>query len=112
MNKYLATVRVKGQTVRTMVFAESSLHARLILEYQFGIGNVAVSQTFIKSNLKSSEEVLEDLNVIKPIKTIKPIKPLSPQQARIKTLKQVKDTATQNLKRERDKQKNSTQNFH
>jgi len=107
MNKYLATVRVSGNTLRTIVFADSSLHARLILEYQFGIGNVAVSQTSIKSSLESSEEVLEALNVIKPIKTIKPIKPLSPEKARINNLKQVKDTATQNLQRERDRQKST-----
>jgi len=40
MNKYFAAVRVKGQTVRTMIFADSYLHARLILEFQFGIGSV------------------------------------------------------------------------
>ena len=112
MNKYLATVRVRGNTVRTMVFADSSLHARLILEYQFGIGNVAVSQTSIKSSLESSEKVLEVLKVIKPIKTIKPIIPLSPEKARIKTLKQVKDTDTQNLQRERDRLNNNTLKFH
>ena len=99
MNKYLATVRVKGQTFRTMVFADSSLHARLILEYQFGMGNVAVSQTAIASNLKSSTEVLEVL------KAIKPIKPLSPQQVRIASLKKQKDTATINLQAERNRQK-------
>jgi len=45
MNKYFAAVRVKGQTVRTMVFADSYLHARLILEFQFGIGSVVRSPT-------------------------------------------------------------------
>jgi len=95
MNKYLATVRVRGNTVRTIVFADSSLHARLILEYQFGIGNVAVSQTPINSNIYSGKKFLEVLKVIKPIKTIKPIKPLSPEKVRINTLKQVKDTATE-----------------
>jgi len=99
MNKYLATVRVKGQTFRTMVFADSSLHARLILEYQFGMGNVAVSQTAITSNLESSNQVLEVL------KAIKPIKPLSPQQVRIASLKKQKDTATTNLQAERNRQK-------
>jgi hypothetical protein len=43
MNKYVATVLVKGQIVRTAVFAENPMHARLILEFQFGIGNVVSS---------------------------------------------------------------------
>lgn len=99
MNKYLATVRVKGQTVRTMVFADSSLHARLILEYQFGIGNVISNPT---QTTKANEDYtpLEEV-----ISTLKPIKPLSPQQARIDSLKKQKDVATKNLKAERDRQK-------
>ena len=99
MNKYLATVRVKGQTVRTMVFADSSLHARLILEYQFGIGNVI-------SNPTQTTKANEDYTPLdEVISTIKPIKPLSPQQARIDSLKKQKDVATKNLKAERDRQK-------
>ncbi len=99
MNKYLATVRVKGQTVRTMVFADSSLHARLILEYQFGIGNVVNNPT---QSTKANEEYTPLDEVIS---TLKPIKPLSPQQARIDSLKKQKDVATKNLKAERDRQK-------
>lgn len=99
MNKYLATVRVKGQTVRTMVFADSSLHARLILEYQFGIGSVI-------SNPTQTTKANEDYTPLdEVISTLKPIKPLSPQQARIDSLKKQKDVATKNLKAERDRQK-------
>lgn len=96
MNKYLATVRVKGQTVRTMVFADSSLHARLILEYQFGIGNVV-------SNPTQSSKANEQYTPLDEV--INTIKPLSPQQARIDSLKKQKDVATKNLKAERDRQK-------
>jgi len=48
MNKYVATVLVKGQIVRTVVFAENPMHARLILEFQFGMGNVVSSPTTAK----------------------------------------------------------------
>lgn len=96
MNKYLATVRVKGQTVKTMVFADSSLHARLILEYQFGIGNVV-------SNPTQSSKTNEQYTPLDEV--INTIKPLSPQQARIDSLKKQKDVATKNLKAERDRQK-------
>ena len=99
MNKYLANVRVKGQTVKTMVFADSSLHARLILEYQFGIGNVI-------SNPTQTTKANEDYTPLdEVISTLKPIKPLSPQQSRIDSLKKQKDVATKNLKAERDRQK-------
>jgi hypothetical protein len=99
MNKYLATVRVKGQTVKTMVFADSSLHARLILEYQFGIGNVV-------SNPTQSSKANEDYTPLdEVIGTIKPIKPMNPQQAKLDSLKKQKEVASNNLKAERDRQK-------
>lgn len=99
MNKYLATVRVKGQTVRTMVFADSSLHARLILEFQFGIGSVV-------SNPTQSSKANEDYTPLdEVIGTIKPIKPMNPQQAKIDSLKKQKEVASNNLKAERDRQK-------
>lgn len=99
MNKYLATVRLNGQTVRTMVFADSSLHARLILEYQFGIGNVV-------SNPAQSTKADEDYTPLyEVIGSIKPIKPMNPQQAKLDALKKQKEVASNNLKTERDRQK-------
>ena len=99
MNKYLATVRVKGQTVKTMVFADSSLHARLILEYQFGIGNV-VSNPTLSSKANEDYTPLDEV-----IGTIKPIKPMNPQQAKLDSLKKQKEVASNNLKAERNRQK-------
>jgi hypothetical protein len=40
MRRYKATVRVKGVAIRTVVYAENSTHARLILQYQFGFTNL------------------------------------------------------------------------
>ncbi len=99
MNKYVATVRVKGTTVRTVVFADSTLHARLILEFQFGIGSVVHSPTV-------AEGATDDcLTLDEAVATIKPIKPLTPQQTRLDSLKRQKEIATNNLKAERDRQK-------
>ena len=86
MNKYVASVRVKGQLVKTVVFAESQLHARLILQYQFGFDNLASTPTQVSE-------------------AIKPIQPLTPQQSRIEGLKRQKETVTKQLKTERDRQK-------
>lgn len=87
MNKYQATVRVRGKPVRTAVFADSALHARLILEFQFGIGSIV--------NAPSSA-TNEDLDAATPP---------TPQQARIEALKKQKETITKNLQAERDRQK-------
>jgi hypothetical protein len=69
------------------VFADSALHARLILEYQFGIGSIVNSPTSMTN---------EDLDTAAPP---------TPQQARIDALKKQKDTITKNLQAERDRQK-------
>jgi hypothetical protein len=86
MNRYVASVRVKGQLVKTMVFADSQLHARLLLQYQFGFNNLASTPTQVSE-------------------AIQPIKPLTPQQSRIDGLKRQKETVTKQLKAERDRQK-------
>ena len=99
MNKYVATVRVKGTAVRTVVFADSTLHARLILEFQFGIGSVIHSPTVAEGATNDC------LTLDEVVASIKPIKPLTPQQTRLDSLKRQKDTATKNLKAERDRQK-------
>jgi hypothetical protein len=47
LNKFLATVKVKGTQARTLIDAESASHARLMLEKQYGEKNV-VSVSHIK----------------------------------------------------------------
>ena len=86
MNRYVASVRVRGQLVKTMVFADSQLHARLLLQYQFGFNNLASTPTQVSE-------------------AIQPIKPLTPQQSRIDGLKRQKESVTKQLKAERDRQK-------
>ncbi len=85
MNKYQATVRVKGQLAKTAIFADCAVHARLLLQWQYGFANVLSTPT--------------------PIHETATIKPLTPQQARIDTLKRQKDSVAKQLKAERDRQK-------
>jgi hypothetical protein len=47
LNKFIATVRVKGSQARTLIDAESASQARLMLEKQYGEKNV-VSVSHIK----------------------------------------------------------------
>ena len=105
MNKYLATIRVKGQSIKTAVFADSAIHARLILQYQFGMDCIMATPT-ISTNESSDYYPFEA--VITKIKRIKPIKPLStltPQQSRIEALKRQKEKASKDLESERARQK-------
>lgn len=99
MNKYLATVRVGGQLVRTMVFADSSIHARLLIQYQFGMSSIASSPTLTTKQVEGYE-LFDEV-----VKTIKPIKPLNPSQARVAGLKKNVDTARTALQGERDRQR-------
>jgi hypothetical protein len=99
MYKYILSVRVKGQILKTAVFADSTFHAQLICQYLYGINNVM--GTAIKVAKEDvSVEILDEV-----AKFIKPIKPLTPQQTRIDGLKRQKDNISKQLKAERDRQK-------
>ena len=85
MNKYLANVRIKGQIVKMAVFADSMIHARLILEYQFGMNSLA-----------SAPVQVNEAGTIKP---------QTPDQARLAGLKRQKDNVAKQIETERDRQK-------
>ena len=85
MNKYLASVRIRGQIVKMAVFADSMTHARLILEYQFGMNSLA-----------SSPVQVNEAGTIK-LQT--------PDQARLAALKRQKDNVAKQIEAERDRQK-------
>jgi hypothetical protein len=123
MNKYLVTLRVRGQLVKTVMFADSATHARLICEYQFGMDCVQVAPTQIHSEGQGyplwDDLLAESPNSIKPQapkppkpKTIKPIKPQSPEQMRITQLKANVDRQKDALKRERENQKRQKEAEH
>ena len=84
MNKYIATVRVKGRTVKTIVFADSQIHARLILQYQFGMDALVSSPTQISE--------------------VKVVKTLTPDQRRIKSMQAKVKQDQQAVKAEKARQ--------
>lgn len=43
MNKFQAQVKVSGFSLKTIVYADSATHARLLLQQQFGTNNVLTS---------------------------------------------------------------------
>ena len=120
MNKYLVTLRIRGQLVKTAVHANSATHARLLCQYQFGMDCVQVAPTQIY-NEGQGYPLLDDLisespPSIKPQapkpskpKTIKPIKPQTPEQMRITQLKANVDRQKDALQRERENQKRQRQ---
>ena len=99
MNKYLTTITLKGQPIKTVVFADSAIHARLMLEYQFGMNCI------LSSPIATTKESSEGISIEEALQMIKPLKPMTPQQLTIDTLKKQKDQATNRLKAERNRQK-------
>jgi hypothetical protein len=99
MNKYLVTVRVGGQLVKTIVFADSATHARLLIQYKYGMNSIASSPTPTKEVGEGAAALLD--NNIKPIKA-KP--PMSPAQARLNALKQGVERSKEQLHAERERQ--------
>jgi hypothetical protein len=116
MNKYLVTLRIRGQLVKTAVHANSATHARLICQYQFGMDCVQLAPTQIHSE-GQGYPLLDDLIAESPLsiksqapkppkpKNIKPIKPPTPEQMRINQLKANVDRQKDALQRERENQK-------
>ena len=87
--------------MKTAVFADSSIHARLMLQYQFGMDCILSSPTLSTKEDLDHEPLEETINRIKPIK---PAKPLTIDQARINDLKRQDAALKQRLKRERFRQ--------
>ena len=67
MKNYIATVRIKGNTVKIVVHAENTTHARLLLQYQYGWDSIVTNP------------VLGEM-----------IKPKTPEQLRLDSLKATK----------------------
>ena len=116
MNKYLVTLRINGQLIKTAVHANSATHARLLCQYQFGMNCVQVAPTQINSE-GQGYPLLDDLIAesppsIKPQtprppkpKTINPLKPPTPEQMRVTQLKANVDRQKEALNQERERQK-------
>ena len=99
MNKYQAYVRIKGQLVNTAVFADSPIHARLILQYHFGMNSLASTPSIVTRESRGHQMIDEVISAIKA----KP--PQTPEQARVASLQNQKDAASKALKAERNRQK-------
>jgi hypothetical protein len=63
MNKYLIQVCIKGQIVRTTIEADSVIHAKLLAEWNFGMGAVASIPTKLGENAVSTPQTSEQLRV-------------------------------------------------
>lgn len=115
MNKYLVTLRINGQLIKTAVHANSATHARLLCQYQFGMNCVQVAPTQIHSEGQGYpllDELIAESPSIKPqapkppkTATNKPFKPPTPEQMRITQLKANVDRQKDALQRERENQK-------
>ena len=69
MYKYLVSIRIKSQVVKTIIYADSTIHAKLLAEWNYGIGSVT-----------NTPQRLQETQT-------------TPQQQRVNQLKQQLDTA-------------------
>ena len=81
MKDYIATIRIKGSLIKTVVHADSLIHARLLLQYQFGWDSIVSSPVLAETNA-----------------------PKTPEQLRIHSLKAIKKRAADALAAERQRQ--------
>lgn len=105
MNTYIATVRIHGRLIRTRIWADEPLHAKLLLQYFFGFNSIAAGPALgegTHSHLPDAEQLRIKEAVIAPPK---PIKPRSPEQAQIDGLKARKNQAAQALKAAQQRQR-------
>jgi hypothetical protein len=82
MQDYIATIRIKGTSIKTVVHAENTTHARLLLQYHYGLSSIVTSPVLAET-----------------------IKPKTPEQLRLDSLKANKDRAADALTAERQRQK-------
>ncbi len=87
MYKYQVLVKVKGSTVKTIIFADNEIHARLLAQYQYGMNSLLSNP----HKLGLSEAGI--------------IKPLTPDQLRIKSMQDRVKKDQQAVKAERARQK-------
>ena len=87
MYKYQVLVKVKGSTVKTIIFADNEIHARLLAQYQYGMNSLLSNP----QKLGLSEDGT--------------IKPLTPDQSRIKSMQDRVKKDQQAVKAERARQK-------
>jgi hypothetical protein len=87
MFKYQVLVKVKGSTIKTTIFADNEIHARLLAQYQYGM-NSLLSQPH---KIGLSEDGLA--------------KSLTPDQLRIKSMKDRVKKDQQAIKAEKARQK-------
>ncbi len=81
MKNYIASVRINGSTVKTIVPADSYTHAKLLLQYLYGMNSIVTAPFVTEAN-----------------------QPPTPEQQRIDNLTSAKEKASANLAAERKRQ--------
>lgn len=109
MNKYLATIKIGGRTVKTAVFADSTIHARLLFQYQYGMDCLLS----VPAPAQNGESKAMESQPIKPKPpkqaAIEPIKPMDANQLRVNSLKNAIQRDRDALQSERESQRRKRQ---
>jgi hypothetical protein len=63
MNKYLVSIRFKGQVIKTTIEADSAIHARLLGQWHYGVDSVVGTPTQVKEQANSTPQTPEQARV-------------------------------------------------
>lgn len=96
MKKYLVSLRIGGQSVKTVVFADSVIHARLLAQYKYGMNSLASTPVRVAEDAALPEGGTQ---------MVKPKPPMKPAQARLHALKQGVERSREQLRAERERQR-------
>ena len=103
MQNYFVTLKINGQILHTVIYAESAHGARLLAK-EFFCGNYVVGMPRLYTN-ESFTPLREAIKSIHSTGTIKPKPPLPPPDARLASLQKQKENANTQLKVEREQQR-------
>lgn len=104
MNQYIATVRAQGQSYRTGITADSSVSARVLLQFMFGAANLISPPVLSEGRSTGIRDAVTIYFAETAIKPIVPTKPKTPEQAEIASLQGRVKQAQQAVKAARARQ--------
>lgn len=101
MKKYLGVVKIKGHYIRTVVFADSDVHAKLLLAYQYGFDSLLNNPKLIQEEAPQQQPL--PTVMMPPKANLRPSINLKQQKALVQQRKMralVKQQADNELKRQ------------
>lgn len=83
MKKYVGIVKIKGHYIKTVIFADSALHAKLLFEYQYGFDSLLNNP----KQLEEANQAIQPTVMMPPKANLKPSLSFKKQKALVQQRK-------------------------